>query len=466
MKKNKLLAFTAATFLAVTTASSYVSADSKINFRDMLNSFLGLNQEHISDINGDGNQNIIDLILTKELSVNDIDQNLNAVANIIRDEARILLNDYMLTENEAIRVFTETSDEDFVKALNHVIDEKYGYKDIQWTLLLFGKSQTNVSVICTSSGTRTGASPNSVPLDSDIPYSSDLVYFARSDNLKWDDAVMNTTNLDDAAKNIYRMLTLGEKSFKLKPDEGINSSDVHSYYSNFINYFITSLNGIVNWSVDVKNGCVRGVICTDSTGLRTGAYPNTIPLNLDIPFSKNNLEHASDMDYDWKSEYADCISTDPERAGLSDYHEFSPDDARVLCAWQIYCLNSALEADSLDIHFDDGEHDSLNDVTVEELKHLYTYDFNMFFYMDKGEHFKFTTKDNKVVYTEYINDNNGLNVSLNADEAEPIVNATFFKMEGTNLGAGTEIVWEENKEVNMYTDSDINANNKVIGVMT
>jgi len=440
---------------------------SDLYFRNVLKAFQGTDTELIPDINGDESRNIADLILAKEYALNDIDQNLNTAAEKIQETAAELLKKYNLTETETIRIITEDSEEKFAKELNYIIFDRYGCTDMRWTLLLFGKAQTNVSVVCTLSGTRTGAYPTPVPVDSDIQYASELVFLAHSyGDIKWDYAVTNTTNLNEAAKSIYRSLTLGEKSFKLKPDEGSNCSDPNSLYSNFVNYIVTSNVGIVNWAFDVKDGCVRGVICTDSTGLRTGAYPNTVPLNLDIPFSNNNLEHASDMDYDWKSEYADCISADPERAVLSDYHEFSPDEAKVLCAWQIYCLNSALEADSLDIHFDDGEHDSLNDVTVEELKHLYTYDFNMFFYMDKGEHFKFTTKDNKVVYTEYINDNNGLNVSLNADEAEPIVNATFFKMEGTNLGAGTEIVWEENKEVNMYTDSDINANNKVIGVMT
>lgn len=465
MKRKKLLPFTAALFLAV-TASSYVSAGSGMNFRDTVETFLGLNQIHISDINGDGKQNIVDIILLKERLINETDHSLNAVADNIRDEALVLLNDYMLTENEAIRVLTETSDEDFVKALNSVIDEKYGYKDIRWTILLFGKIQPRVSVICTSSGTQTGASPNHVPAESDIPYSPELVYLARSGDSKWDNAVMNTAKLNGAAKNIYRMLTLGENMFKLKPDEGVNSSDINSYYSNFANCFITSYDGIVNWTFYVEDGCVRGVICTDSTGLRTGAYPNTVPLNLDIPFSESNHEHASDMAYDWKSEYADCISADPESASLGDYHEFSADDARVLCAWQIYCLNTALESEYIDIHFDDGEHDTLDDDTVEELRHLYSYDFTMFFFMDKGEHFKFTTSDNKVVYTEYINDNNGLTVSLDADEAEPIVNSTYFIIDGASLGAGTEIVWKEDEGISMFADSDTGKDNKFPGVIT
>ncbi|MBQ5989240.1 MAG: hypothetical protein IJL67_07075 [Oscillospiraceae bacterium] len=205
--------------------------------------------------------------------------------------------------------------------------------------------------ICTSDGV-TGAYPNEIPMSVSVDYDKlddthpeyysevtidwKTVYpegVSKDENIK--DYVPKTTNeLNQTAEMLYNIITtlnqeaetagrtllsgVADKYTGTVPDGIIDANYLEKIYR------LANLSPKnTKFAVEMADGEIVGCICSDSYGKVSGAYPNTIPQTMNIPYTADNARPSGDIAFDWKQAFSEFISDDPVQSALPDYPEKS-----------------------------------------------------------------------------------------------------------------------------------------------
>ena len=201
--------------------------------------------------------------------------------------------------------------------------------------------------ICTSGGV-TGAYPNEIPMSVNVDYDKILeanVQYYSNVNINWKDAypewvsadetikdyVPKTTNeLNSTAETLFTVIKTMQQEAETagKPEiaplnyTGITADEeIEKQYRDKI-FALTNLSPQnTTFALSFSDGELVGCICTDSYGKVTGAYPNTVPQTMNIPYKFDNAKISGDISFDWKQTYPQYISDDPAQSSLPDYPE-------------------------------------------------------------------------------------------------------------------------------------------------
>lgn len=368
-------------------------------------------------------------------------ENLNTVAETIYNNAKDIAEQYK-EKNIKLPAFIITSEDEseFSNEINQLLQNKYGYEGIKWAIRSFSYSIT--SVVCTLSGENTGAYP--VPIDRQIKYNNNLAYCSANQSefdFDWNMLWSNTTDLNDSAAVLFenaQALALMFKDKQKELNDGIVTSQDDTMFAKYVNYFTASLKpNVASWSLIVQNYKVYGIICTDITGEKTGAFPDPVPQNLDIPFNTENTAFSSDTSYNWNIDFSQCVSTDPERAALPDYPAVSDDQATLNALIALYMINQEIDSIKInnpDFVLADGIYDTdqPESFPVEILE-----DRLMVRYLTckKGVRYEYTVKDNKAILIKYYDENASKTISMDIDTMQKMLDESTESIDSPSTGS-------------------------------
>ncbi len=362
-------------------------------------------------------------------------ENLNSVAKTIVKNAREL--SYKYKEN-AIKLpllyITSEDDNGFSRELNERLETKYGYQGVRWVLNTIG--YTINGAVCTVSGENTGAYPSPVPVDLPISYSNNLAFCGFSnDDFDWHQIWSNTTDLNESAAALYNNVQiLALRYFKLRNKElsdGVITSQDDCAFAIIVNRLGKSItNNVISWAVTVENYKIKGVICTDVTNEKTGAFPNPVPQNLDIPFNAENTKFSEDKKYDWKTDFGKNISSDPQRAALPDYPAVSEEQATSNAVVALYLMNQRINnivSQNADFVISDGTYDTdkLDSFPSEILTDSLSSEYTL---CKKGVRCEYLIRDNKAVSVNYYDENAAGPVSMDIETMEKIIEENTIRI--------------------------------------
>lgn len=187
--------------------------------------------------------------------------------------------------------------------------------------------------ICTDSeGKITGSYPNAVPQTMNVPFSSEYAEYAVQKTFNWktempqfisDDPIQSSlpdypersvSDYNSAARKIFREVQYIAQELETQGTElkdGVYTQDSEE--------FLELSMPEMKFAVLIENYIVEACIVSNDDFVRSGAYPNSIPQSMNIPFDSEYLKDASDSDTDWKMKYPEFISEDPVQAALPDY---------------------------------------------------------------------------------------------------------------------------------------------------
>ena len=187
--------------------------------------------------------------------------------------------------------------------------------------------------ICTDSeGKITGSYPNAVPQTMNVPFSSEYAEYAVQKTFNWktempqfisDDPIQSSlpdypersvSDYNSAARKIFREVQYIAQELETQGTElkdGVYTQDSEE--------FLELSMPEMKFAVLIENYIVEACIVSNDDFVRSGAYPNSIPQSMNIPFDSEYLKDASDFYTDWKMKYPEFISEDPVQAALPDY---------------------------------------------------------------------------------------------------------------------------------------------------
>lgn len=187
--------------------------------------------------------------------------------------------------------------------------------------------------ICTDSeGKITGSYPNAVPQTMNVPFSSEYAEYAVQKTFNWktempqfisDDPIQSSlpdypersvSDYNSAARKIFREVQYIAQELETQGTElkdGVYTQDSEE--------FLELSMPEMKFAVLIENYIVEACIVSNDDFVRSGAYPNSIPQSMNIPFDSEYLKDASDSYTDWKMKYPEFISEDPVQAALPDY---------------------------------------------------------------------------------------------------------------------------------------------------
>ena len=187
--------------------------------------------------------------------------------------------------------------------------------------------------ICTDSeGKITGSYPNAVPQTMNVPFSSEYAGFSDKKTFNWktempqfisDDPIQSSlpdypersvSDYNSAARKIFREVQYIAQELETQGTElkdGVYTQDSEE--------FLELSMPEMKFAVLIENYIVEACIVSNDDFVRSGAYPNSIPQSMNIPFDSEYLKDASDSYTDWKMKYPEFISEDPVQAALPDY---------------------------------------------------------------------------------------------------------------------------------------------------
>ena len=249
-------------------------------------------------------------------------------------------------------------------------DSKYLPKNVTFRINIIDNKL--LSVICSDTGLKSGAYPNAIPQNMNIPFEENLFtheaadilfdwsYFTeyKSDDEKQsalpDYPELSVNELNSWASDVYKAAEHSIEEFinnggTPEPVYEFSLSDKDSWNSlhpstddtsekPFISILIEEIKHLpknVTFKISTENNKILSVICSD-TGLKSGAYPNSIPQNMNIPFDKEHpfTHEAADILFDW-SQLKEYKATGDKQAFLPDYPELTVSELNV-CADKIY----------------------------------------------------------------------------------------------------------------------------------
>lgn len=102
----------------------------------------------------------------------------------------------------------------------------------------------------------------------------------------------------------------------LKIDGIISSDDNSDFIEEFTNWYTEMHTEAkkLKWSADLSENTVNSVVIGDPVSGYCGAYPNTVPENMNIPYSKELIQYSAYTDNTlvWQNAFPDCITDDSE----------------------------------------------------------------------------------------------------------------------------------------------------------
>ncbi len=173
----------------------------------------------------------------------------------------------------------------------------------------------------------TGAYPNLIPYSMNVPYSPDLIEYACDFNKDWKTdfpqyitdneeqlalaeqlSKISVSELNDYAKTIFTNSITCYEEFKVKygikkSDEIFGSPEMNKKFTEAVKS-ITSAGILrlgIKWDYLIIDGEIKGVIVTD--GNITGAFPNSVPNNMSIPYSADLVKYSCGSENLWQNDF-------------------------------------------------------------------------------------------------------------------------------------------------------------------
>lgn len=120
---------------------------------------------------------------------------------------------------------------------------------------------------------------------------------------------------NNAAKSLYTNIYTMAMEYEtrgLKIDGIISSDDNSDFIEEFTNWYTEAKR--LKWSADLSENTVNSVVIGDPVSGYCGAYPNAVPENMNIPYSKELIQYSAytDNTFVWQNAFPDCIADDPE----------------------------------------------------------------------------------------------------------------------------------------------------------
>ncbi len=219
----------------------------------------------------------------------------------------------------------------------------------RWSVVVSGFAVKGC--ICTSNGV-TGAYPNEIPMSVNADY--DKITEAKAEyysevNVDWKEAYPEwvssdknikdyvpetTAELNSTAEILFDVITAMQQEAETAGKSKIAPLDYTGTVAdgNIEKQCRDKIFGLTNlipqntaFALSVRNGEIVGCICTDSYGKMTGAYPNTVPQTMNIPYTADNAGPSGNIGFDWKQAFPQYISDDPVQSALPDYPEKTVD---------------------------------------------------------------------------------------------------------------------------------------------
>lgn len=329
-------------------ATTFTCAESVDVGFDKVKSFLFGNSEISEDgldLNADEKVDIVDMIIAKgefqaKASV-EVAQ-LNYYAEVVADLAQYNLNEwetYKGTIDDC--VISDDSDENkfIVNEVNECLSD-YTNEKLSWSVTVENLNVTGVVCSLKDYDKKSGAFPNEIPQNMNIPYDAQNLKNAKDCSFSWsenmpefidptkadmpDYAEKSVTQLNNKAKAVYnyvQAMIIEYETNAVEYPQGIISSEDQSDFALDMKDFGDVDIPNFKWTAMIDKGVVTGVICTDKNEKSIGAYPNLVPMSMEIPYESDFVKNAGDIEFSWKKEYPQYISEDPEKADLPDYPE-------------------------------------------------------------------------------------------------------------------------------------------------
>lgn len=329
-------------------ATTFICAESVDVGFDKVKSFLFGNSEISEaglDLNADEKVDIVDMIIAKgefqaKASV-EVAQ-LNYYAEVVANLAQYNLNEWETYKGSMDDcVISDDSDENkfIVNEVNECLSD-YTDEKLSWSINIKDGYVTGVVCSLKDYDKKSGAFPNEIPQKMNIPYDAQNLKNAKDCSFSWsenmpefidptkvdmpDYAEKSVTQLNNKAKAVYNyvqaMITSYETAASEYPQGIISSEDQSDFVLDVQEYGNIEICNF-KWTAMIDKGVVTGVICTDKNEKSIGAYPNLVPMSMEIPYESDFVKNAGDIEFSWKKEYPQYISEDPEKADLPDYPE-------------------------------------------------------------------------------------------------------------------------------------------------
>lgn len=150
--------------------------------------------------------------------------------------------------------------------------------------------------------------------------------------------------------------------------------------------------GIQKWTVvfskDYSVSCITG----DSFIQRSGAYPHSVPVIMNIPYSDKLISYASDFKSVWINDFPECVTTDPAQLKFAEISEKATTSELNSYAKSIFSAAQTLmqeyEIKGLIVNFDGTSETELQHTFLEELSEYLPADV-----INKGLAWRLTTAD-------------------------------------------------------------------------
>lgn len=329
-------------------ATTFICAESVDVGFDKVKSFLFGNSEISKDnldLNLDEKVDIVDMIIAKgefqsKASV-EVAQ-LNYYAEIVADSAQYVVN-LLATNAGSVEdcVISDDSDENklIVNEVNEILRD-YTEQQLSWSFTVENEYVTGVVCSLKDYDKKSGAFPNEIPQKMNIPYDEKNLKNAKDFSFSWsenmpefidptkadmpDFAEKSVTQLNTKAKAIFNCVNATIADYDANgvecPQGVISSDDKSDFVIDIREFGLIDINNF-KWTAIIDKGVVTGVICTDKNEKSIGAYPNLVPMSMEIPYEADFAENAGDVEFSWKKEYPQYVSADPEKADLPDYPE-------------------------------------------------------------------------------------------------------------------------------------------------
>lgn len=248
-------------------------------------------------------------------------------------------NNYAYTDKLNNGIINSHSSDEF----SNLINETYDNNNYEWAALI--EENEVKGVVCRNKKFEyCGTYPNIIPLKYNIPFDSELAYRSSDTSYDWSTdyskyistdpkqielADYSDNNLflsrNSNAKSLFTYLQTLSQEYEAQGIEidGVLRSDDPNDTTQKIKNEINQTYGIFDWCALFHENVLDAVICRKKNDQYCGAYPNSIPDIMNVPFSdaEKYLPFAGNVTTDWKKEFPEFITDNDNQKDIIERME-------------------------------------------------------------------------------------------------------------------------------------------------